>query len=271
MITKKTSEEIKTLEEGGTRLARILHEIASHIRSGMSTKEIDEMALRLIFKAGGEPSFRGYNPHGAKTPYPSAICVSINDEVVHAIPKKETILQEGDLVGLDIGMWWPALEGTGNRGQGIGKQGPLATDMAITIGVGRISETAQKLIDVTRESLYRGIREVRAGARVGDISAAIQGYIEAHHFGVVRDLAGHGVGYRVHEDPFIPNYGKAGQGPRLEENMVIAIEPMATEGTWKVLLDKDEWTFRTADGKLAAHFEHTVVVTKSGYKIITEI
>ncbi|MBI2054498.1 MAG: type I methionyl aminopeptidase [Candidatus Sungbacteria bacterium] len=268
MITIKTPEEIETLKRGGHILGRILSEIAESVRPGISTKDLDDLAERLILASGGEPSFKGYNPYGAKAAYPSALCVSVNDEVVHAIPHRKRILEEGDIVGLDIGMWWP------DRKSKIKNQKskfwrPMATDTAVTVGVGKISKTAEKLIRVTKEALELGIKEVRAGAKIGDIGAAIQKHIEKYGFGVVRDLAGHGVGYKVHEDPFVPNYGTRGEGLVLKEGMVIAIEPMATEGTWKVILDKDEWCFRTADGKLAAHFEHTVAVTKNGAKVLT--
>lgn len=260
MITIKTKAEIETLKEGGARLGRILSQVAGSIQAGISTAELDSIAERLIREAGGEPSFKGYNPYGAKRPYPSALCVSVNDEVVHAIPAHDRILKEGDVVGLDIGMWWP------KKKNGIR---PMATDCAVTVGVGKISSKAEKLIRVTKEALDLGIAAVRAGAQIGDISESIQGHIERHNFGVVRDLAGHGVGYKVHEDPFVPNYGTRGSGAVLKEGMVIAIEPMATEGTWRVVLDDDEWAFRTADGKLAAHFEHTVVVTRDGFHVAT--
>ncbi|MBI3627493.1 MAG: type I methionyl aminopeptidase [Candidatus Sungbacteria bacterium] len=267
-LSIKSKAEIKTLGEGGRRLAEVLREVSQAVASGVSAGEIDRLAERLIRAAGGEPSFKGYNPYGAKTPYPASICVSVNDAVVHAIPPKTQIFQDGDVVSLDIGMWWPGKE-LRIKNKELSGVRPMATDMAITVGVGAISKTAEKLIRVTRESLDLGIKEVKAGATIGDIGAAIQAHIENHGFGVVRDLAGHGVGYKVHEDPFVPNFGERGKGLVLKEGMVIAIEPMATEGTWRVRLDPDEWTFRTADGKLAAHFEHTVVVTKDGHQVIT--
>ena len=269
MITIKTEEEIKTLAEGGKKLGGILREVAKAVRPGISTKDLDDLAERLILASGGEPSFKGYNPYGAKAAYPSALCVSVNDEVVHAIPHRKRILKEGDVVGLDIGMWYPARSAE-TQNPKLKIQRPMATDTAVTVGVGEISKTAEKLIRVTREALDLGIKEVCVGARIGDIVAAIQAHIERHGFGVVGDLAGHGVGYKVHEDPYVPNYGNRGEGLVLKEGMVLAIEPMATEGTYKVVLDKDEWCFRTADGRLAAHFEHTVAVTKHGCEVLTK-
>ncbi len=274
MITIKTPEEIKTLREGGRRLGGVLNEVARAVKPGISTSVLNDLAERLILEVGGEASFKGYNPYGAKAAYPAALCVSVNDEVVHAIPKRDRILNEGDIVGLDIGMWWPAPV----RGARLASHSEaassksvraMATDAAVTVGVGKISPQAEKLIRVTAESLAIGIQEARAGARIGDIGSAIQVHLEKNGFGVVRDLAGHGVGHKVHEDPFVPNFGTPGTGAVLREGMVLAIEPMATEGAWKVTLDEDEWAYRTADGKLAAHFEHTIVVTKNGAEILT--
>lgn len=275
--TIKTPEELGTLKEGGALLARILREVAAAALPGVTTKGLDDLAEHLIIESGGEPSFKNYNPYGAKRAFPATLCVSLNDEVVHGIPRKSRILASGDIVGLDIGMRWPSnakASSLRSRGHfsGVGKEASgrtMFTDTAITVGVGRISKEAENLIKVTRESLEKGILAVRTGGRIGDIGAAIQEHIERHGFGVVRDLAGHGVGYRVHEDPFVPNFGTRGKGEVLKEGMVLAIEPMATAGTWKVLLDDDEWTFKTADGKLAAHFEHTIVITKDGCEILT--
>lgn len=241
-------------------LAGILREVARRVRPGVSTKELDDLAERLIKKSGGIPSFKGYNPYGARSAFPATLCASINDEVVHGIPQKTRKLATGDIVSLDIGMFWPH-----------GKKGirPMATDTAITLGVGKISLESQRLIRDTKESLRRGIAAVRAGATTGDVGAAIQAYLEPRGYGVVRDLAGHGVGYQVHEEPFVPNYGRPKEGAVLKEGMVIAIEPMATLGGWEVRLADDDWTFRTRDGSLAAHFEHTLVVTKTGSTIVT--
>lgn len=277
----KNKKELEILREGGRRLAAILAEVAEAAKEGVKTKALDELAEKLILKAGGEPSFKGYKPRGAKTPYPASLCVSINEEVVHGIPS-ERKLKIGDIVGLDIGMW--------HKG--------LCTDTAITLlidggeadasprmaGLGFAPKeqssdswingfaarpSASKLIKITKKSLDIGIAEVRAGACVGDVSYAIQQFLEKEGLGVVRELVGHGVGQAVHEEPEIPNWGKKGTGPELLEGMVIALEPMATEGGYKVKLAPDGWTWVTKDGSRAAHFEHTVVVTKTGAEVLT--
>ncbi len=262
-------KELEILRECGQKLARILEEIKKETRPGISTKNLDDMAERLILDSGGDPVFKGYRALVSEKPYPCSICVSINDEVVHAIPSNSRILKEGDIVGLDIGMRWPALSNqqptTNNQQQG------LITDMAVTVGVGKISRKAELLIEATRESLDKGVAVLRPGIRLGDLGAVIQEYIERLGFGVIRELAGHGVGRELHEEPFVPNWGRRGSGPPVIEGMVLAIEPMASELGWKVVLDKDGWTFRTKDGGLAAHFEHTVIVTKDGAEVLTKL
>ena len=247
-------QELEILREGGKKLAAILNEVANHAIAGVSARELDDLAEKLILKAGGKPSFKGYKVRGAPMPYPGALCVSINDEIVHGIPT-DKILQAGDVVGLDIGMQY---EG-------------LYTDTALTVLVGG---GTNKLIETTKKSLEIGITQVRAGAHVGDIGYAIQQYLEKEGFGVVRELVGHGVGRAVHEDPEIPNWGKKGQGMKLIEGMVIALEPMATEGGLKapkIKILSDGWTWTTRDGSRAAHFEHTVVVTKTGAEVLTRV
>lgn len=256
-LTIKTKEEIELLKEGGKRLSRILAEVVRLARAGTSTLELDTLAERLIFESGGKPAFKGYKVAGTKIPFPGTLCTSINDEVVHGIPSKKRILKGGDIVGIDIGMRWPAKDG-------------LYTDMAVTIGVGELSKEAKRLISITKEALGIGIAAVKPGVRVGDIGQAVQKYLEKEKLGIIRDLAGHGVGHKLHEEPLIPNYGKANSGLELCEGMVIAIEPMATLGGWEISLDDDEWTFRTQDGSLAAHFEHTLAVTKDGPEIVTK-
>ncbi|MBI3442833.1 MAG: type I methionyl aminopeptidase [Candidatus Sungbacteria bacterium] len=253
-ITIKTKEEIDTLAEGGRRLALVLKRVAAAAAPGVSAFELDTLAERLIIGSGGVPSFKGYRVAGIRTPYPATICVSVNDEVVHAIPTKNKILREGDIVGLDIGMWYKK----------------LCTDMAITIGVGKVSPEIERMMAVTKESLDLGIAVVRAGAHVGDIGHAVEQRLKKDMLGIIRDLAGHGVGYELHEDPFIPNFGSPHTGPELKEGMVIAIEPMSTLGTWRVVLQDDGWTYKTADGSLAAHFEHTLAVTKDGAEVLTQ-
>lgn len=262
MIRVKQENEIGLLREGGHMLAGILRRVADRVRVGVSTGELDAHAEELIRSSGGIPSFKGYQSKGSP-PYPAALCTSINDEVVHGIPRKDRILRDGDIIGLDIGMLWPA-----RRKEARGKRG-LYTDMAVTVGVGSVSGESERLIRETQGALDIGIHAVRAGATVGDVGAAIEAYLKKGKFGIIRDLAGHGVGYEIHEDPLIPNFGKAGEGARLRKGMVIAIEPMATLGRERVVLDDDGWTFRTADGSRAAHFEHTLVVTKQGAEILT--
>lgn len=247
----KNQREFEILRKGGKKLAAILNNVARHAIAGVSARDLDALAEALILKAGGTPSFKGYKVIGTPIPYPGSLCVSINEEVVHGLPT-DRVLKTGDIVGLDIGMW---LEG-------------LCTDTALTVLVGG---GANKLIDATKKSLEIGIAQIRAGAHIGDIGFAIQKYLESEGFGVVRELVGHGVGRAVHEDPEIPNWGKKGSGLVLEEGMVIALEPMATDGGHEVKLSKDGWTWATRDGSHSAHFEHTVVVTKDGAEILTQI
>ncbi|QQG42627.1 MAG: type I methionyl aminopeptidase [Candidatus Giovannonibacteria bacterium] len=254
----KNQKELEILREGGKKLAAVLAEVARRAIVGVSARELDALAEKLILKAGGKPSFKGYKVKDTLMPYPGSLCVSINDEVVHGLPT-DRVLKAGDIVGLDIGMWY---EG-------------LCTDTALTVLVGG---GTNKLIEATKKSLEIGIAEVRVGAHVGDIGYAIQKYLEkeaslpdGQGFSVVRELVGHGVGHAVHEDPEIPNFGKRGAGPELIEGMVIALEPMATDGSPKVKLAADGWTWLTRDGSRAAHFEHTVVVTKDGAEILTAI
>lgn len=288
-VTIKTNEEIGLLREGGKRLAEVLRKVAEAARPGISTHELDFLGEQLIHKAGGTPSFKGYRAKGGGRPYPASLCVSVNDEIVHGIPRKDFKLKEGDLVGLDIGMWWPAcaiascqspivnsaiqeqrkIKQQSQIANGKKPHGALCTDMAITVGVGKISKEAERLLRVTKESLAIAIAAVRSGARVGDIGATVEAHLKKDKLGIIRDLAGHGVGYEVHEDPLIPNFGKRGTGIELKENMVIALEPMATLGDWRVVLADDQWTFKTIDGSLGAHFEHTMAVTESGAEVLT--
>ena len=258
MAITKTPEEIQILREGGKRLAEILAKVVREAKPGVSTLALDRTGEGLIFASGGTPSFKGYRSKGDRAPYPCSLCISVNDEVVHALPRENRILQEGDVVGIDIGMKWPSKNG-------------LYTDMAVTVGIGKISAGAERLLRVTKKALDIGIKAVCPGARIGDIGSAVQKVLERDHLGVVRDLAGHGVGHEVHEEPLIPNFGRPGTGMEIKAGMVLAIEPMATLGNAKVELDKDGWTFRTADRGLAAHFEHTVVVTENGAEVLTVV
>lgn len=254
-MTIKTKEEIKILREGGGILADVLREVAAAVRPGISASKIDALAEKLIRQAGGEPSFKNYKTSDDRIPFPASLCVSINSEVVHGIPSESKILREGDIVGLDFGM----------------KYKGLYTDMAVTVAIGAVSEKAQRLIETAKKSLDTGIEVIKEGAHVGDIGFAIQQYVESRGFSVVKKLVGHGVGYGVHEEPEIPNYGRNGARPRLKKGMVLALEPMINKGASDVVLSEDGWTWVTKDGSLSAHFEHTVAVTESGAEILTRI
>lgn len=245
MITIKTPEEIKILREGGKILASVLYQVAEMVRPGVATIELDKTAEKLIRQAAGEPSFKNYKTAEDKIPYPASLCVSINDEVVHGIPGSRKI-EKGDIVSLDLGM----------------KYKNLYTDMAITVGSGKIIETAKK-------SLEEGIKAIKEGVRIGDIGFVIQACVEKNGFNVVRQLVGHGVGHRPHEEPEIPNFGNKGTGEILKAGMVLALEPMITAGNPEVVLSPDNWTWKTKDGSLSAHFEHTVAITKSYAEILT--
>lgn len=247
----KKPEEIKLIAEGGKILGDILKRTASLVRPGISTLDLNDYAEAEMRKAGGRPSFIGYGTR--KNPFPAGLCTSINDAVVHGVPSSKDILQEGDIVGLDIGMQYKG----------------FYTDTAVTVPVGKVSSLAQRLIEVTKKSLAAAIAQAKPGNKIGDIGFAAQSVGEDAGFSMVRDLVGHGVGYAVHEDPAIPNYGKKGTGEELVEGMVIAIEPMVCEKKPHVYFDTDGWTIRTHDGGLAAHFEHTVVITSKGAKILT--
>ena len=214
--------------------------------------ELDLLAERLIIEAGGKPSFKGYKGSKDSRPFPATICVSVNDEVVHGIPTEKK-LKEGDIVGLDIGMVYEN----------------LYTDMAETIIIGGGDEASRKLVRITKEALDLAISMVKPGLKTGNLGEAVQKFIESHGDGVVWQLVGHGVGYKVHEDPQIPNWGKKGEGVAFQENMVIAIEPMVTEGDFALKIADDGWTWKTKDGKRAAHFEHTMAVTKTGADVLT--
>ncbi len=249
----KTEKEKELLREGGAVLASVLKKIASAIRPGIQTSALDEIAKKEIRAAGGKPSFLNYRTRGTKMPYPAALCVSVNDEIVHGIPG-ERVLKEGDIVGLDIGMEYK----------------DFFTDMAVSVHVGKVSQDAEKLMRVTKKALEIGIGVVHAGVRTGDVGEAIQSYVESEGLHVIRELVGHGVGGAVHEEPEIPNWGKKGTGPKIVEGMVLALEPMVTAGSTRVKVSDDGWAWRTADGSLAAHFEHTILVTKKGAEILTQ-
>ncbi len=255
MALIKTPQEIKILREGGRILAGILALLAEAVRPGISTLELDSLARTAIAKAGAEAAFPGYQTHADAPPFPAALCTSINEEIVHCIPNDKRILEEGQIIGLDLGIKY--------RG--------LFTDAAITVAVGEVSEETQRLIAVTQQALRAGIKEVKPGKTVGDIAVAIEQTAKQAGFGVVRDLVGHGVGHAVHEPPNVPNYGQPGTLETLRVGMVLAIEPMFTLGTHLVKFLDDGWTVVTADGSLSAHFEHTVAVTEHGSLVLTEV
>lgn len=247
----KTEQEIKQLREDGKVLASVLKYVKNMVKPGITTAELNTKAEELIMTAGGKPSFKGY---GEPTPFPAGLCVSINEQVVHGIPG-DRIIQKGDIVSLDIGME---------------RQG-LFTDMATTVAVGIISKQTKKLLKVTKKALDKGIEQCHQGNTLGDIGQAIQSYAEKNGFGVVRDLVGHGVGHAVHEYPSVPNFGRAGKGDKLQVGMVLALEPMLTIGSYDIDYCEDDWTIKTIDNSLSAHFEHTIAITKQGPIIITDL
>jgi len=255
-IRYKTEEEIEKMKVGGKIHARILQEVAKKVKPGVKTDELNTYAERLIDEAGCTASFLGYQPADAKRPYPASLCVSINEEIVHGIPNEGggKILFEGDIVTLDLGLTY---EG-------------LITDAAITVPVGRIDKKAEELLSATKEALNRGITAMRLGGHIGDIGDAILQIAMKHNLGIVEGLSGHGVGYSVHEEPFVPNRAKRGEGPELRLGLVIAIEPMFTLGSRDIKKLSDGYTFITRDKSLSAHFEHTVAVTKKGIEVLTK-
>jgi methionyl aminopeptidase len=256
MNNLKSKEEIDILREGGKKLAYILDTLLKEVKVGISSVYLDEKARELIRVEGGEPSFLGFTPAGAKRPYPAALCVSINDEIVHGIPnEEEKIINDGDVVTLDLGF----------------KYKGMYTDHARTMIVGEVDKRVRELVNRTKEALDAGIKEVRAGNTVGDIGHAISKVAESSDLAIMEGLTGHGVGYDVHEEPFVPNYGLKGKGERLEEGMVIAIEPMFSLGTDEIKIEKDGYTYSTTDGSISAQFEHTVVVTSDGCEVLTRV
>jgi len=248
MIILKSRQEIEKMRKSNVLVAAILEELKKKIRAGVKTIELDRLSEEMALKKGARPAFKGYRG------YPYSLCTSVNSEVVHGMPS-ERELKEGDIVSLDFGILNDGYYG----------------DAAVTVPVGEITPAAKRLLRVTEEALCRGIAEVRAGNRIGDVSAAIQGHAEAAGFSVVRDLVGHGIGKNLHEDPQVPNYGTSGRGIELKPGMVFAIEPMVNEGTYRVDILRDGWTVVTADGKLSAHFEHSVAITENGPVILSRI
>jgi methionyl aminopeptidase len=252
MIQLKSPREIEILRRANVIVAEILEELREKAAPGVTTSELDVLAEELTYKKKARPAFKGYTLAGRV--YPRSLCISVNDEIVHGIPS-DRALQVGDVVGLDFGVIYEGFYG----------------DSAITVGVGEVSNAAKRLIRITEESLYEGIEHLKEGARIGDLSSAIQKLVEGAGFSVVRDFVGHGIGKNLHEEPPVPNYGEPDRGPRLKEGMVLAIEPMVTAGGYAVKLKEDGWTAVTADGSLAAHFEHSVAVTKNGPYVLSKI
>jgi len=249
VITIKNEKEIELLRQAG-RIVGLTHQyLKPFIKEGISTKKLDELAEKFILSQGATPSFKGYGG------FPGSICTSINDVLVHGIPNAKHILKNGDIISVDIGANFKGYHG----------------DSAWTYAVGEVSEEAKELMKVTEESLFKGLEQVKPGNRISDISHAVQTFVEAHGYGVPRDYTGHGVGSNLHEDPIIPNYGIAGRGPKIVKGMVIAVEPMVTLGDYHTRTLLDDWTVKTLDGKITAHYEHTVVVTDEGYEILTKV
>jgi methionyl aminopeptidase len=250
MFTKvKTQNEINLMRKSGKMLAQVLDILEKELKPGMSTKDLSNIAAKELKKLGGQPTFLGYQG------FPDVLCVSLNDEIVHGIPSKKRIIQEGDLVGMDFGVTY---------------QG-MITDAARTVIAGKPKQNQHiQLVERTKESLMAGINVIHDGIRTGDIGNAIQDVLDKYKYGIVQDLVGHGVGHSLHEDPNIPNYGRKGTGPWLSKGMTIAIEPMVTLGDYNVRLAEDKWTILTQDGSWSAHFEHTILITEDGYEILTQ-
>ena len=248
MIYLKTDEEIELLRENNILVSKTLAEVGRHIKPGVTAKQLDAIADEFIRSHGATPAFLGYQG------YPASITVSVNEQVVHGIPSDKVVIKEGDIVSVDVGTFMKGFVG----------------DSAYTFAVGDIADDVRQLLDVTKEALYRGTAQAKAGNRVGDISAAVQDYAESFGYGVVRELEGHGVGRKMHESPGVPNYGLRGRGPVLKEGMVICIEPMITMGSRAVVFERDGWTVRTRDRKPAAHYEFAVAIRKDGPDVLTD-
>jgi methionyl aminopeptidase len=256
MIEIKTPQEIEIMAEGGKILAKIMKELEKRIKPGITTMELEKLAESLILKSGGKCSFKGYKSKDGESvrPYPFCLCTSVNEEIVH-VPPSTRVLKEGDILKIDIGMFYKGFH----------------TDMAITVPIGKVSFEAQRLIRVTKKALKLAIKKVRPGNTFGDIGNTIQRYVESQGFNVVRELCGHGIGRELHEDPQILNYAKRKTGEKIKEGMVFCIEPMVTAGDWHLKRTEDGFGYKTVDGSLTAHFEHTIAVTKKGAKVLTQI
>jgi methionyl aminopeptidase len=248
VITIKSDEEVKIMREAGRVVGQTLQVLRDAVKPGLVVKELDKLVRKEYAKRGVIPTFLGY----AEPPYPATVCVSVNEELVHGIPGSR-VIKEGDIVSIDLGATYKGFVG----------------DSALTFGVGEITDEAQRLIEVTEESLWRGIRAARAGVRLGVVSNTIGEYIESQGYGVVREFVGHGVGREMHEEPQVPNFGPADRGPILRKGMVLALEPMVTVGDWHTKKHDDGWTISTRDGSLCAHFEHTIAITDGDAEVLT--
>lgn len=275
MALIKKEQEIKQIISGGKAMGKVLEKLTKMVCPGISTWEIDQAAEKMIVDAGGKPAFKGYFNKPDDTPFPSTICSSINEELVHGIAKKDVILKEGDIFSIDIGMEWPAFarqRGELRRGEArLRNARGYFTDTAITVPVGKIADETVELMRVTKESLEIGIKAAQPGHSVADIGKAIEHYVKSQGtYGIVRDLVGHGVGHAVHEDPRVPNYYEPKlERIKLQPGMVIAIEPMISLGDWHIETGPDGWTIVMQDGSLCAHFEHTIIITKNGNVVAT--
>ncbi len=251
-IYLKTEDDIELMRQANQLVGKTLGELAKHIKPGVTTLQLDKVADEFIRDHGAIPTFKGFpNPYGG--PFPASICTSVNDVVVHGVPNSETILKDGDIISVDCGTLLNGFNG----------------DSAYTFCVGEVSDEVKQLLKVTKEALYLGIEAAQAGRHLGDISASVQEHCEAHKYGIVRELTGHGIGREMHEDPPVPNYGRRGNGVMMKAGMCIAIEPMITLGKRDIWMDTDRWTIRTRDGKPAAHFEHTICIRKGKAEILS--
>ncbi len=247
-IIIKSDKEVDLMAKAGKIVAEVLQILKSEVKPGITTRELDSLAAKEVTRLGGKPSFKGYRG------YPANICISINEEIVHGIPNKRVLIS-GDLVSIDFGAIYEGFQG----------------DAALTVGVGKLKSEASRLMEITEKSLHAGIAVAKAGARLGDVSNAIQEYVESKGLTVIREYTGHGIGRDMHEDPQIPNFGIKGQGPILKKGMTLALEPMVCTGDWHTEVASNNWTVSTADGGLAAHFEHTIAITDSVPRILTAL
>lgn len=247
MIILKSPREIELMRKSGKRLARVHKKAKEAVKPGMSTYELDKLIHDFILEEGGTPSFLGYHD------YPASSCISLNNTVIHGIPTKDEIIEDGDILSLDLGLIYQGYH----------------SDAARTLFIGQVDEEKKKLVEVTREAFFKGLAFCKEGYRLSDISHAIQVHCEDHGYSIVREFTGHGIGKDLHEDPAIPNYGKPGRGPRLQAGMTLAIEPMVNLGKRDVYMEKDGWTVRTSDGLVSAHYEHTVLITEGEPELLT--